>query len=89
MTVRSSVLRRRLRLVYMADVSYDELTLSMAGRDSSVGMATRYGLDGPDIESQWGVEIFHTRSHRPWGSPSLLYKGYSVFPGEKAAGAWR
>ena len=54
MTVRSSVLRRRLRLVYMADVSYDELTLSMAGRDSSVGMATRYGLDGPDIESQWG-----------------------------------
>jgi hypothetical protein len=24
------------------------------GRDSAVGIATRYGLDGPGIESQWG-----------------------------------
>ena len=24
------------------------------GRDSSVGIATRYGLDGPGIESRWG-----------------------------------
>jgi hypothetical protein len=23
------------------------------GRDSSVGIATRYGLDGPGIESRW------------------------------------
>jgi hypothetical protein len=23
-------------------------------RDSTVGIATRYGLDGPGIESQWG-----------------------------------
>jgi len=29
------------------------LTFSMA-RDSSVGIATRYGLDGPGIESRWG-----------------------------------
>jgi hypothetical protein len=27
--------------------------------------------------------------HRPWGPPSLLYKGYRVFPWGKAAGAWR
>jgi hypothetical protein len=26
---------------------------------------------------------------RPWGPPSLLYNGYRVFPGGKAAGAWR
>jgi hypothetical protein len=32
-------------------------------------------------------EIF--RPHRPWGPPSLLYNGYRVFPGGKAAGAWR
>jgi len=25
----------------------------------------------------------------PWGPPSLLYNGYRVFPGRKAAGAWR
>jgi hypothetical protein len=24
------------------------------GRDKSVGIATRYGLDGPRIESRWG-----------------------------------
>ena len=24
---------------------------------------------------------------RPWGLPSLLYNGYRVFPGGKAAGA--
>jgi hypothetical protein len=59
------------------------------GRDSAVGIATRYGLDGPGMESRWGDEIFRTRPDRPWGPPSLLYKGYRVFPGGKAAGAWR
>jgi len=47
------------------------------GRDSSVGIANRYGQDGPGIES------------RPWCPPSPLYKGYRVIPGGKAAGAWR
>jgi len=56
--------------------------------DSSVGMATRYRLDGLGIESRWG-EIFRTRPDRPGGPPSLLYNGYRVFPGGKAAGAWR
>jgi len=36
-----------------------------------------------------GGEIFLTRPDRPWGPPSLLYNGYRVFPGGKAAGAWR
>jgi len=27
------------------------------GRDSSVGIATCYGLDGPGIESQWGARF--------------------------------
>jgi hypothetical protein len=29
------------------------------------------------------------RLDRPWGPPSLLYNGYRVFSGGKAAGAWR
>ena len=29
------------------------------GRDSAVGIATRYGLDGPGIESQWGRDFPH------------------------------
>jgi hypothetical protein len=51
------------------------------GRDSSVGIATRYGLDGPGIESKWGGDIFRNCPDRPWGPPSLLYNGYRVFPG--------
>jgi hypothetical protein len=29
------------------------------GQDSSVGIATRYGLDGPGIESWWGQDFQH------------------------------
>ena len=29
------------------------------GRDSSVGIATRYGLDGPEIESRWVQDFPH------------------------------
>jgi len=36
-----------------------------------------------------GGEIFHVHPDRPWGPPSLLYQGYRVSPGYKAAGAWR
>ena len=57
-------------------------------RNSSVGIATRYGLDGPEIESWRGGEIFRTRPYRPWGPPSLLYNWYRVFRGGKAVGAW-
>ena len=52
------------------------------GRDSSVGIANGYGLDGAGIESRWG-EIFRTCPDQPWDPPSLLYSGYRVFPGGK------
>ena len=54
----------------------------MYGPGSAVGIATDYGLDGPGIESRWG-KIFPTCPDRPWGSPSLLYNEYWVFPGDK------
>jgi len=57
-------------------------SMQLVGRDSSVGVATGYGLDGPGIESRWG-EIFRTCPDRPWGPPSLLYNGYRVFTGGK------
>jgi len=57
------------------------------GRDSVVCIATRYGLNGPGIKSRCRVEIFRTCEDRRWGPPSLLYNGYRVFPGGKAAGA--
>ena len=60
--------------------------LKKIGWDSSVGIATRYGLDGPGINSG-GAEVFLTRPGRPWGPPSLLYKGYQLSsPGVKCPG---
>ena len=59
------------------------------GRNNAVSITIRHGLDCPGIESRWGGgEIFRTRPDRPWGPPSLLYKGYQIFPGGKAAEAW-
>jgi hypothetical protein len=56
------------------------------GRDSSVGTATRYGLDGPGIESLWG-EVFCTRPDQRRGPPSLQHNGYGVsFSGAKRPG---
>ena len=57
-------------------------------RDSSVGIAIRYRLDGPLIGSRWGRGFLHPYK-MPWGPSSLLYYGYRVFPGGKAAGPWR
>ena len=47
------------------------------GRDGSVAIATRYGLDGPG-SNPGGGEIFRPLPDRPWDSPSLLYNGYGV-----------
>ena len=55
------------------------------GRDSSVGIATRFGLDGPGSNSG-GNKIFRTCPDPPWGPPNLLYKGYRFLPGVKRPG---
>ena len=59
------------------------------GRDSSVGIATRYGLDGPGIESRWGQDYPHPS--RPALGPTQLPIQWvpGLFSGGKAAGAWR
>ena len=52
------------------------------GRDSSVGIATRYGLDGPGIESRWGRDF--PPPSRPALGPTLQYNGYRIsFAGAK------
>ena len=51
-----------------------------------IGIATRYGLDGPGIESQLGRDFPHP-SNRLRYSPSLLENGYPVsFDGVKRPG---
>ena len=57
-------------------------------RDSSVRVATRYGLGGPE-SNPGGEENFRTCPDRLWGPTSLLYNAYRVLSGGKAAGAWR
>ena len=47
----------------------------------------RAGQSGVQIPV--GGEIFCTRPDRSWGPSSLLYNGYWVFPGGKAAETWR
>ena len=61
---------------------------SLVCRKSVVGIATRYGLEVRGSNPEGG-EIFRTHSDRPWRPPSLLYNGYRVSYGVKAAGAWR
>ena len=58
-------------------------------QDSSVGIVTCYGLDGPGIESWWGSEIFLAGPDRPRGPTSLLYNEHGVYTGDKATRAWR
>ena len=52
----------------------------------NVSVATRYGPDGPGIESRWG-KIFPTPPDPPWGLLRLLYNGDRGFLGGKVAGA--
>jgi len=59
--------------------------LSGVGRDSVVGMATRYRLNGPGIEFRWGREFSHP-SNRPWGHPASYTIGTRSFPGVEQEG---
>jgi hypothetical protein len=44
------------------------LSTGSRSRDSAVGIATHYGLDGPG-SNPGGGEIFHTRQDRLWAPP--------------------
>jgi hypothetical protein len=56
------------------------------GRDSVVGIVTRYGLDGPGIESRWGQDCPHLSRPAlgPTQPPIQWVPG--LFPGVKRLG---
>jgi len=55
------------------------------GRDNPVGIATRYGLDGPGIESWWERDFQHL-SRPALGPTQHLIIGTGSFPGVKRPG---
>jgi len=57
------------------------------GRNSSVGIATRYGLDGPGIESRWERDfpLLSRQVLGPTQPPIQWVPG--LLPGGKVAGA--
>ena len=56
------------------------------GRNSSVGIATRYGLDGPGIESRWGRDFPTTVQTGLGAHPASYTFGTGSFPGLKRSG---
>jgi hypothetical protein len=58
-------------------------------RDDVVAIATRYGLEGPGVDSRWGKARFSAPIQT--GSephPASCKMGTGSFPGVKAAGVW-
>jgi hypothetical protein len=56
------------------------------GRDSSVGTATRYWLDGPVIETRWGARFSAPVQTSPWAHPVSYTTGTGSFPKVKRPG---
>ena len=56
------------------------------GRDSSVGIATRYGLEGPGIESRLGARFSAPVQTGPGAHPASYAVGIASLPGVKRPG---
>jgi len=63
-------------------------TLSTGSRDSSVGIATSYGLDCPGIKSRRGQDYPHLCKPTLGPTQPPVQWVPCLFPGGKAAGAW-
>jgi hypothetical protein len=61
-------------------------TTVSGGRDSSVGISTGYGLDGPGIESRWEARFFAHVQTGPEAHPASCTMGTGCFPGVKRPG---
>jgi len=51
------------------------------GWDSSIGAATRYGMNGLGIESRWGARFSITVHTGPWAHPASYAMGTGSYPG--------
>jgi len=68
-------------------LSYKRYGLKYVGPDSSVGIVTCYGMDGPGIESRWGAR-FSTLVQTDRGThPASYTTGTGSFAGVKRPGS--
>ena len=77
----------KIYVTFPHDVSRKKLTFyCFVGRDSSVGIATRYELDGPGIESRWRRDF--QQPSRPALGPTQppIQWVPGLFPGLKRPG---
>ena len=56
------------------------------GQDSSVVIATRYGMGGPGIKSRWGAKFYAPAQTGPGAHPASYTMGTGSFPGVKRPG---
>ena len=64
-----------------------EACIYINGPGSSVGIATGCGLDGPGIESRWGVRFSVPVQTGPGAHPASCTIGTGSFPGVKSGRA--
>ena len=76
-----------LTVVLNGGFSYQRFCFyTFVGRDSSVGITTRYGLDGPGIEYWWGRDISAPVQTDPGAHPASYKMGTGSFPRVKRPG---
>jgi hypothetical protein len=59
-----------IAMITVACMTMCHCARNTVGRDSSVGITTRYGLDGPRIESRWGAWFSAPAQTSPRAHPS-------------------
>ena len=84
--LRTSGVSDFLRIYFLPQFFLNVLITSNMGRKSPVGIATRYGLDGPGIEFQWGRDFPHPSRPARGALPASYTMRTGSFPGVKRPG---
>ena len=73
-------------MTFWKPVVFGRTDVVCVGRNISVGIATRYGLDGSGIESRWGARFFAPVQIGPGAHRVSYTMGTGFFSGVKRPG---